>query len=300
MTAVDPLVVLADPATVERLEAIADALDGFAEMGWPYSRAAGLRLSEFMVTASADLRAVVAARLTPTAAPDVRDPAVHRYAEHLDDGGRESCAVCHLGPEHHQAAPECDGRCTTATDLGIPEYEPLMHMDPACSLHGEAAPDGDDEAEMDRLLDVFWRAAAPGYTSADLLRPAGSLLVVHGLRAVLAALDRRGDPDAAVARSRSEEVIALARALFEVGLESVGPDDLDNHQLAARLVLAGWRQGAIPDAVHRARQEVLADIVRAAEGSAGLHSEDVAWLREAARRLAAAPPAVAAPDEEAR
>lgn len=33
--------------------------------------------------------------------------------------------------------PVCDGRCVSASDVGMPEYEPhLVTIDPHCSLHG--------------------------------------------------------------------------------------------------------------------------------------------------------------------
>ncbi|AXQ51914.1 hypothetical protein KDJ57_gp31 [Gordonia phage Catfish] len=34
---------------------------------------------------------------------------------------------------------ECDGRCVTGEDLGMPEYASAGYFDPECSLHGEQA-----------------------------------------------------------------------------------------------------------------------------------------------------------------
>lgn len=41
-------------------------------------------------------------------------------------------------------------------------------------------------------------------------------------------------------RPYPDPTTALARALFDVGLTTVGPDDLDNRQLAERLLAGGY------------------------------------------------------------
>lgn len=48
-------------------------------------------------------------------------------------------------------------------------------------------------------------------------------------------------------RRREGRITAIAMALYDAGLHSVGPDDLDNRQLAARMLDAGdvaipWRR----------------------------------------------------------
>ena len=32
--------------------------------------------------------------------------------------------------------PLCDGRCVTSDDVGMPQYDALVHRDPECTLHG--------------------------------------------------------------------------------------------------------------------------------------------------------------------
>jgi hypothetical protein len=40
-------------------------------------------------------------------------------------------------------------------------------------------------------------------------------------------------------RVTDAQITALAKAIFDVGLTSIGPDDLDNRQIASRLLLGG-------------------------------------------------------------
>lgn len=40
-------------------------------------------------------------------------------------------------PDEHDPTPVCDGRCLTATDLGVTGYgDTVAYPDPDCSLHG--------------------------------------------------------------------------------------------------------------------------------------------------------------------
>jgi hypothetical protein len=58
---------------------------------------------------------------------------------------------------------ECDGRCVTSTDVGLPEYEPaLVHRDPECTLHGidavmdDWAMSGQEQCDLPRwVADAF-------------------------------------------------------------------------------------------------------------------------------------------------
>jgi hypothetical protein len=46
--------------------------------------------------------------------------------------------------------PECSGVCVTATDVGMPEYEPHVHTpDPACPVHGDPTPEQVSRARWD-------------------------------------------------------------------------------------------------------------------------------------------------------